>query len=403
MAAAKPFLTPRNEKSRLKALHEYGLLNTLTEEEYDRLTKIAAEIFNVPVTFIALLDETQQWNKSAYGIDIKVIPREIAFCNHTILNPNDVLVVPDLRKDERFASNPLVTNAPNVVFYAGAPLTTSKGLVLGSLCLLDAKEKVMTETQIDAFKALSREIMAKFELRKKLKMLKLAEQKLKKANSQLTQYARLVSHDIKTPVVSISMLTSILANRFREKDVESYQSLNLIKDSSKELLVFIDDMLRQAEGKGLNGKIRKTCCSRSVLESILKLTATDDTVKIELLGDFPKTRMNKSSLQQVFQNLISNAVKYTDKTTTHIKIESKSDTSHHYFTITDNGMGIAENEIPTIFNYGTNFSKTDKFGKIGTGSGLSRVKDIVESHNGRITVNSILAKGTAFTIALQKN
>ena len=184
MAINKPFITPKNEKARLKALYEYDILNTVTEEEYDRIAKIAAEIFDVPVTFISLLDENNQWNKASHGIDMQIIPREIAFCNHTILNPYDVLVVPDLRKDERFANNPLVANAPNVVFYAGAPLTTSKGHVLGSLCLLDAKEKVMTETQIEALKALSREIMAKLELRKKVRDLEIAERQLKKASVQ---------------------------------------------------------------------------------------------------------------------------------------------------------------------------------------------------------------------------
>ena len=115
MAINKPFITPKNEKARLKALYEYDILNTVTEEEYDRIAKIAAEIFDVPVTFISLLDENNQWNKASHGIDMQIIPREIAFCNHTILNPYDVLVVPDLRKDERFANNPLVANAPNVV------------------------------------------------------------------------------------------------------------------------------------------------------------------------------------------------------------------------------------------------------------------------------------------------
>lgn len=403
MAQKKPFLTARNERSRLKALYEYDLLHTLNEEEYDSITKIAAEIFDVPVSFIALLDKTQQWNKSVYGIDIKVMPREIAFCNHTILNPDDVLVVPDLRKDERFCNNPLVTNEPNVVFYAGVPLTTSKGHVLGSLCLLDAKEKQMTEKQIEAFKALSREIMAKFELRKKLKLLKLAEKRLKKANTQLKEFARLVSHDIKTPVVSISMLTSILAKKLKDRDHEAHESVSLIKESSRELLNFIDSMLKQAEGKGLSNKIRNNCCSRSVLESVIKLTATDANVKIEMDGTFPKTRMDKSSLQQVFQNIISNAVKYTDKHETIIKIESSCDETYHYFTVTDNGTGIAKKDIPKLFTHGITLSKTDKYGKQGNGYGLSRIKDIIESHNGYITVDSAPMLGTAFTIALQKN
>ncbi len=403
MAINKPFITPKNEKARLKALYEYDILNTVTEEEYDRIAKIAAEIFDVPVTFISLLDENNQWNKASHGIDMQIIPREIAFCNHTILNPYDVLVVPDLRKDERFANNLLVANAPNVVFYAGAPLTTSKGHVLGSLCLLDAKEKVMTETQIEALKALSREIMAKLELRKKVRDLEIAERQLKKANIQLKGFARLVSHDIKTPVVSISMLAGILSNKFKNTDAASHESVLLIKESSRELLTFIDEMLQQAEDGGLHKKIARSSCSRSVLESVVKLTATDAKVTIELEGEFPTIPIDKSSMQQIFQNIIANAVKYTDKEITKIKISSKSDDSHHYFSISDNGMGIPKSELNNLFKFGTTMSTIDKYGNKGTGYGLARVKDIIEGHNGQITVKSKLKSGTTFTVALQRS
>ncbi len=403
MAINKPFITPKNEKARLKALYEYDILNTVTEEEYDRIAKIAAEIFDVPVTFISLLDENNQWNKASHGFDMQIIPREIAFCNHTILNPDDVLVVPDLRKDERFANNPLVANAPNVVFYAGAPLTTAKGHVLGSLCLLDAKEKVLTQTQIEALKALSREIMAKLELRKKIKDLETAKRQLKKANVQLKGFARLVSHDIKTPVVSISMLAGILSNKFKNTDTASHESVSLIKESTRELLSFIDEMLQQAEDGGLHKKIARSSCSRSILESVVKLTATDANVTIELEGEFPTIGIDKSSMQQIFQNIIANAVKYTDKEITKIKISSKSDDSYHYFSISDNGMGIPKSQLNNLFKFGTTMSKIDKYGNKGTGYGLARVKDIIEGHNGHITVSSKLKSGTTFTVALQRS
>src|ERR1700709_1292883 len=118
---------PDNELQRLHALYDYAILDTLSEKEYDCITKIAAQICNVPASLITFLDNDRQWFKSHLGIDIRETPREISFCNYTIMDPENVTVVPDLRTDERFHKNPLVTGAPNAVFYAGAPLVTSEG------------------------------------------------------------------------------------------------------------------------------------------------------------------------------------------------------------------------------------------------------------------------------------
>ena len=108
-------------------------------------------------------------------------------------------------------------------------------------------------------------------------------------------------------------------------------------------------------------------------------------------------------MQQIFQNIIANAVKYTDKEITKIKISSKSDDSHHYFSISDNGMGIPKSELNNLFKFGTTMSTIDKYGNKGTGYGLARVKDIIEGHNGQITVKSKLKSGTTFTVALQRS
>ena len=121
---------PENEARRLDALHALNLLDTPPEERFDRYTRIAAELFDVPIAFVSLIDGDRQWFKSRLGLDVTETPRDVAFCAHTILD-NAVLQVPDALQDARFADNPFVTGPDRVRFYAGAPLAAADGSVLG--------------------------------------------------------------------------------------------------------------------------------------------------------------------------------------------------------------------------------------------------------------------------------
>lgn len=145
---------PADEAMRLRALHELKLLDTSPEERFDRLTRLAKRMFDVPIALISLVDEHRQWFKSRQGLDACETGRDISFCGHAILG-QDVLLVTDATKDPRFADNPLVTGAPHIRFYAGAPLHTVDGYRLGTLCLIDSKPRVLTRADIAALRDLA--------------------------------------------------------------------------------------------------------------------------------------------------------------------------------------------------------------------------------------------------------
>jgi two-component system, NtrC family, sensor kinase len=162
---------PHNETERLAALQDYNILDTLPEQDYDDLTAIAAQIFDMPVSVISLVDRDRQWFKSRHGVDAYETPRDLAFCAHTIMEPDQVLAVPNACEDPRFDQNPLVTGDLSIRFYAGAPLVDANGMALGTICVLDQKPREITLQQMQTLKALSRQVMAQLELRRKTRSL----------------------------------------------------------------------------------------------------------------------------------------------------------------------------------------------------------------------------------------
>ena len=163
-----PATAPQNEPERLGALREYEILDTEAEEKFDDLTLLARHICDTPIALISFVDADRQWFKSRIGLTTSQTPRAVSFCGHAILE-EDVMVVPDTAADERFADNPMVTGAPGIRFYAGAPLLTSTGYALGTLCVIDRKPRELTAEQLDALRALARQVVAQLELRRRLK------------------------------------------------------------------------------------------------------------------------------------------------------------------------------------------------------------------------------------------
>lgn len=163
-----PAQLPADEATRLRALDAYDILDSLPEQSYDDIVTLASQICGVPIALISLIDSERQWFKARVGLETAQTPRELAFCAHALLNPAEIMEVPDATLDPRFAANPLVTGEPGIRFYAGAPLVTPSGSALGTLCIIDRMPRRLTHAMAKALQALARQVVRLLELRRAL-------------------------------------------------------------------------------------------------------------------------------------------------------------------------------------------------------------------------------------------
>ncbi|KAF3890136.1 MULTISPECIES: response regulator [Nostocales] len=183
---------PDNEAQRIEALLQYKILDTPAEAAFDDLTNLASYICGTPIALISLIDTNRQWFKSKVGLEALQTPRDIAFCGHSILQP-DVFVVPDATLDQRFADNPLVTSDPNIRFYAGVSLINPERQALGTLCVIDRVPRNLSPEQIEALRILGRHVIKLLELRRNLTSLALATREHNKEQKGRRQFFKRIA------------------------------------------------------------------------------------------------------------------------------------------------------------------------------------------------------------------
>jgi PAS domain S-box-containing protein len=159
---------PYNDSERLAALEKYGILDKAADKIFHDLTALAASIFNSPIARISLVDKDRQFNYTNIGSDDVESPRDVSFCAHAILQ-KESLIISDTHDDKRFFNNPYATDAPQVRFYAAAPLITEDGHAIGTLCVIDFVAKKPEKKQIDALEKIRDNVVSQLEFQYKFK------------------------------------------------------------------------------------------------------------------------------------------------------------------------------------------------------------------------------------------
>ncbi len=399
---------PINDDERIKALIDYCILDTDPEKEYDEITLLATEICQTPISSIGFIDKGRQVLKSNRGLT-DVSPRDMTFCNHTISNPNEILVIPDSRQDPRFIDHPAVVNEPSVIFYAGVSLVTEEGHAIGTICVVDNKPRELTQRQLDLLKALANQVMKLLDLRKNNmnlayigKQLQERAKELQEANKELESFSYTVSHDLQSPLRSINGFSKFLLKNYSEKlDDEGKEFLQHINGGAVKMSNLVHDLLSFSKlGKVAMVK-KEVDMNELVSEVIDEIRFQKGDVKAEIsLESLQTATCDRSLMKQVWVNLISNAVKYSSKKENPV-VEigmTEVDNQPVYF-VKDNGAGFDMKYCAEkLFGIFQRMHGTDEFE--GTGVGLSTVQRIVSRHGGKIWADAKVDEGATFYFTL---
>lgn len=341
---------PVNEAARLAALSSFSIIDTIAEDDFDNLTLIAAQICGTPVSLISLVDNKRQWFKSKQGIDILEAPREYSFCGHAINMPKEVMIVEDARLDVRFCDNPLVVDYPHIVFYAGVPLVTEDGYPVGTLCVIDSTPRVLTDSQLTALKALAVQVVQLMKLRKTTCLLEQTVETLDHKNKELESFSYMVAHDIKAPLNNIDALLQIvtgdIGTTFTKETVEM---LGLIQKSSNNLRGLVKELLEYSTNPQELNLQFASINLKAFMKDLEDSFQYEQKKQLALISSLEVLVSNKTALEQIFNNLISNSIKYNDNERVEITIKIDDIGAYYKVIYKDNGLGIAASELEHVF------------------------------------------------------
>ena len=392
---------PKNEKQRLKVVKEYKLLDTLPEEDFDNITNLVANICDVPISLITLLDADRNFLKSHYGIPFNESPRNISFCGHAILENNSIFIVEDATKDQRFYNNPLIKDH-NVKFYAGVPLINPEGFPLGTLCVYDVKPKQLTKQQQKAMIILAKQVVNLFELRLKNNQLTNAYYLLDERHQSLKTFAGKVSHDLKSPLANITSLSQLFKDELKASNPEiNLEYLDFIEESADTLRAYIDGILKHYKSEALLQDKKQTIDLSNIFNDVKQMLSLKDT-QFKLKNNPNLGDINKSAITQIILNLVDNAIKYNTNNNPLVVLDYKENETHHHFSVSDNGNGIPESKKESLFDLFNTAHDADKYGNKGTGIGLYTVKTLVEKLGGEVSLTSKVNEGTTFSFSVEK-
>lgn len=199
-----------SEPERIAALKSFDILDTPPEPDFDDVVRLVAQVCEAPRAAINLIDENRQWFKAELGLGMRETTLDVSICSQVILQPG-LTIVPDVTKDDRFASNPLVTGKPHIRFYAGVLLETWDGLPLGTLCVLDDDVRDLTEPQIFALQTLARQVMGMLELRRALAQRDRALAGRQRAEERQTLLTRELHHRVKNTLATVQAVAGSTA------------------------------------------------------------------------------------------------------------------------------------------------------------------------------------------------
>ena len=391
------------EKKREIALQKYSIMDSISENEYDVITRLAAQITGTPISLISLLDSKRQWFKSHHGLGVSETPIEYSFCAHAVCNPGDVMVVTDATKDDRFKENPLVTGPPNIVFYTGVPLVQEDGVSLGTLCVIDSKERALSSQQIQSLRDLSTQIMALLRGRKDRFELKKVNETLRRQNDAFKRFAKLTAQLLKSPLDQITRYTDRYLNLHKNELIPGHiESLLTTKAAADNMKTLIDGLLRNIDSKKKPIEKREWCATSYFEEQLSVFFRNSEDRQIDFNFKMETVEVNKSTVIEIFTQLITNAFNFNDKSLAEVEVGGRAMDEFYEFYVSDNGPGIPYSERQKVFEIFYVLKPFDRYGEFNSGIGLANVKRLLNDISGEITLESSEGEVTIFIFSIPK-
>ncbi|MCU7726788.1 GAF domain-containing sensor histidine kinase [Actinoplanes sp. KI2] len=387
---------PDNETDRLAALYSLDILDSAPEQDFDDIATLAAKVCDAPMSLVTLVDTDRQWFKARVGTDLTETPRDQSFSAHAILG-RDLLVVPDAATDSRFADNPSVDMEGGIRFYAGAPLITTEGYALGTLCVFDNRPRHLDNEQVQALRALARQVTTQMEMRRHAIALANTTARLQELERRKDDLAGLVGGDLRAPLRLISAYLDKLGSTGFH-DVEMAELVGRATAGHiRGFLDLVQHLTTMAEaGIGSESlhmrQIDLTRITQRAVESVRPIAATK---QIWILNQAGGTALpiiaDPVRLEQVLTHLLFAAVKYTPsggRVRVGTEIESGPAVRLDDMDLPD---GMRPELFPHLF-YGAIANPSEI---PGPDRGLAVAKKILDAHHATVALSDRPGDGTS--------
>ena len=388
---------PPDDQRRLKELYRYEVLDTLYEDEFNDVVKLAATICRTPIALISLIDAQRQWFKAKVGIDSNEFPREISFCGHTIAAETAVFEITDATQDERFLDNPLVTGDPYIRFYAGVPLINGNGYKMGTISVLDTKPGELNEEQIYTLQSLARQVVKLLDQNLLNKQLEQQSIKLQQQMELQNRILSIIAHDVRNPIGAVKSIIELNARKILSQQ-DSVELMNMAGkqiDGTVELLNnLVDWGSMQMRGRGVETeKVHVRTLVSNMFKSFEVMSSLKSNIMVNLVDEDLFVRSDINAMRFILRNLISNANKFTKEGV--ITVYAHKEEKKVMISVSDTGVGMTAEMQTKLFD-GEHYQSTTGTGnEKGSGLGLILTKDFIEMLGGTIKVESHEEKGTS--------
>ena len=399
-------LTSLDEDERLKTLLSYDILDSAADINYEQLTELASMACDTGMAWISVFDDEHEWFIACRGINIKAITIEQAFCRYNHQEP--FFEVNNCPQDPRFTEHPLVTGETKVIFYASTPLISPKGYIIGALSIADNKTKVVTASQKKQLLIIAKQVVAQLELKKMttsrnalIQQSINLTQALAARSKEFQQFVFTVSHDLRSPLVTINGFTTNLLTELKEQLTEKQNHrLNRINENAKQMGNLLQDLLKLS--RVMHHEVDKEILeTQTVIQHLwdnMPSQHQGKAIEFSIKAPLANIYANLTLFSQCINNLLINAIRFKKPSNT-LSLTLFTQEQDNYVSLfaQDNGIGIEPRDHQRIFNV---FEQVES-GE-GTGVGLRIVQAAMEKQHGSVHLVSQLGVGSCFELRFPK-